>query len=336
MSLAAPKAAPPGPNHTMTGSLWSETTGGAVAIKHPETFRVLEYSTFTLQEAWDNGNIARNHSILSGRHRVEYKFLFLALTCGECCFPHSKTLISVGDSDYLHSNRLTNRWYDGVFISSFAQLAAHYVHLTVLERSSVLGDGYKQPLLLHVTYPNQILLEGKYNALPDYVTKVVAVMHDRDHYAVMEIDIPMKKVVIFDRLYEELDKWMDHVISGMKRCMLLGLNDALHHRANEPSVSNVGRSRHPQKAIHGYSLFLGLEEWRLERGEFIKQVNKFNCGTIACMKIFEIYNLTTLYENNLAYNTNSIWSFVISEWTRLVAQCNNNLILCVKEHIPLL
>jgi hypothetical protein len=110
VSLAAPKAAPPGPDHTMTDSLWSETTGGAVANKHPETFRVSDYLTFTLQEAWDNGNIARNHSMLSGQHRVEYKFIFPTLTCGECCFPHSKTLISVGDSDYLNSNRSTNRW----------------------------------------------------------------------------------------------------------------------------------------------------------------------------------------------------------------------------------
>jgi hypothetical protein len=57
VSLAAPKAAPSGPNRTMTGSLWSETTGGAVASKHPETFRVSEYLTFTLQAAWDNGNL---------------------------------------------------------------------------------------------------------------------------------------------------------------------------------------------------------------------------------------------------------------------------------------
>ncbi len=133
VSLAAPKAAPPGPDRTITGSLWSETTGGAVANKHPETFRVSGYLTFTHQEAWDHGNIAQNHSILSGRHRVEYKFLFPMLICGECCFPHLKTLISVGDSDYLNFNRSTNRWYDGVFISSFAQLVAHYTHLTVLQ-----------------------------------------------------------------------------------------------------------------------------------------------------------------------------------------------------------
>ncbi len=337
VSLAAPKAAPPGPDCTMTSSLWSEvTTGGAVVNKCPEMFRRWDYSIFTLQEALENGNIAQNHSILIGGHRVEYKFSFPTLTSSECCFPHSKTLIAVGDSDYLHSNRLSTRWYDGIFISSFAQLAAHYAHMTVLECSSVLGDNYKMPLLLYATYPKQILQEGQYKALPDNVTKVVATMHNRDHYAVMEIDIPVKKVVIYDGLYRDLNKWIDHVVSGMKQCMPVGLNAVHHHRADEPSVSNVGRSRHPQKAIHGYSLFLGLEGWRLERGEFIKQVDLFNCGPIECMKILEIYKLTTLYEVNLAYNMNSIWSFVINEWTRLVAQCNNDLLLHVRERIPLL
>jgi hypothetical protein len=186
------------------------------------------------------------------------------------------------------------------------------VHLTALERSSVLGVSYSQPLLLHVTHPNQILQEGEYKTVPHHVTKVVAVMHDRDHYAVMVIDISKKKVVIFDGLYKDLHKWMDHVVSGMKRCMLLGLNDAIHHTADEPSLSNVGGSRSPQKAIHGYSFLLGLEEWRLERGDFVKQVDTFKGGPMACLKILEIYNLTTLYEVNMAYNTNSIQRFVIS------------------------
>ncbi len=57
VSLAAPKAEPPGPDHTMTGSLWSKTSGGAVANQHPETFCVQDYSNFMLQEAWDNGTI---------------------------------------------------------------------------------------------------------------------------------------------------------------------------------------------------------------------------------------------------------------------------------------
>ncbi len=148
----------------------------------------------------------------------------------------------------------------------------------------------------------------------------------------MEIDIPVKKVVIFDGLYKDLEKWMDHVVSGMKQCMLLGLNDTLHHMPNEPSVSIVGRSRRPQKAIHGYPLLFGLEEWRLVRGNFVKQVDTFNCGPIACLKILEIYNLTTLYEVNLEYKTNFIWRIVINEWQRLVAHCNNSL-FCVSGNV---
>jgi hypothetical protein len=72
-------------------------------------------------------------------------------------------------------------------------------------------------------------------------------MHDKDHYAVMVIDIPGKKVVIFDGLYKDLNKWMDHVVSGMRRCILLDIYDAVYHTANEPSLSNVGGSRRPQK-----------------------------------------------------------------------------------------
>ncbi len=68
----------------------------------------------------------------------------------------------------------------------------------------------------------------------------------------------------------------------------------------------------------------------------MKQVDTFNCGPIACLKILEIYNLTTSCEVNLVYQTNSIRSFIIREWERLVAQCNNDLILRVRERLPLL
>ncbi len=54
------------------------------------------------------------------------------------------------------------------------------------------------------------------------------------------------------------------------------------------------------------------------------------------MKILEIYKLSTSYEVNLVYDTNSIRSFVIYECTWLISQCNNDLILCVRERIPLL
>jgi hypothetical protein len=40
----------------------------------PTAFRVRENSTFTVQEAWDHGNIARYHQSLVGSHN-EFQFL---------------------------------------------------------------------------------------------------------------------------------------------------------------------------------------------------------------------------------------------------------------------
>jgi hypothetical protein len=79
----------------------------------------------------------------------------------------------------------TTNWYEGVFISLFALLAAHYAHITYDERHSTLCQRVNLPLLIHVTYPKETLVEGQYKALPPGVTRVVAVLHEADHYAVL-------------------------------------------------------------------------------------------------------------------------------------------------------
>jgi hypothetical protein len=100
----------------------------------------------------------------------------------------------------------TTNWYDGFFISLFAQLAAHYVHITYEERHSTLSQRVNLPLLIHVTYPKETLVEGQYKAAPPGVTSVVTVLHEADHYAVLEIDILNKKVYVYDGLYRDLDR----------------------------------------------------------------------------------------------------------------------------------
>jgi hypothetical protein len=101
----------------------------------PTTFHVSEYSTFSVQEAWDHGNIARYHKPVVGS-RNEYQFLWPTLTCTHCCFPHGAPYIQIGDNDYISLMTNTKNWYEGVFISLFAQMAAHYAHITYEERNS--------------------------------------------------------------------------------------------------------------------------------------------------------------------------------------------------------
>jgi hypothetical protein len=101
----------------------------------PTTFHVREYSTFTVQEAWDHGNITWYHKPVVGS-RNEYQFLWPTLTCTHCCFLHGVPYIQIGNNDYISSMTNTTNWYDGVFVSSFAQMAAHYAHITYEECNS--------------------------------------------------------------------------------------------------------------------------------------------------------------------------------------------------------
>jgi hypothetical protein len=104
-------------------------------------------------------------------------------------FPHHKPFIQIGDEEYMASITNTTNWYNGVFISSFSQLAAHYAHITKDERTS-LPSQVNLPLLIHITYPMEFLQEGQYKSVPQGITRVVAVLHYSDHYGVLEIDIP--------------------------------------------------------------------------------------------------------------------------------------------------
>jgi hypothetical protein len=109
-------------------------------VNHPSEpmmFHVREYSTFTVQEAWDHGNISWYHQPLVGTWD-KFWFLWPMLTCRDCCFLHGAMYIQIGDNAYIASMTNTTNWYNGVFISLFAQLAAHYAHITYDERHSTL------------------------------------------------------------------------------------------------------------------------------------------------------------------------------------------------------
>jgi hypothetical protein len=89
-------------------------------------------------------------------------------------------------------------------------------------------------------------------------------------------------------------------------------------------------------SIEGYRLTLGIEDyWRFERGHFIKQLDSFNCGPIACVKILEIFHLTTQYEVNLGYRTNSIRDMVADEWRKFIQRSEQDLVVRLRERLIL-
>jgi len=89
-------------------------------------------------------------------------------------------------------------------------------------------------------------------------------------------------------------------------------------------------------SIEGYTLTIGnMDEWRFERGHFIKQLDMFNCGPTACMKILEMFHLTSDYEVKLAYHINSIRDVVAAEWKKFIQRLQQDLEVRVRERLTL-
>jgi hypothetical protein len=70
-----------------------------------------------------------------------------------------------------------------------------------------MKSGQDVPPLTHVTYPNSHMTINDYNALLSSVKCIVAVIHTKQHYAVMEITIDTKTIKIFDGLHWPLLDW---------------------------------------------------------------------------------------------------------------------------------
>ncbi len=83
-------------------------------------------------------------------------------------------------------------WLDGDFISAFASLVCHNNHSLV--PTALMESAQDVPQLTHVTFPNSHMTINNYKALPSSIKHVVAVMHTRLHYAVMEITIDTQTI----------------------------------------------------------------------------------------------------------------------------------------------
>jgi hypothetical protein len=107
--------------------------------------------------------------------------------------------------------------------------------------------------------------------------------------------------------------------------------------ADEPKlVMKLGRSRVPSMSIEGYQLTLGIhDEWRFERGNFIKQTDPYNCGPIACTKILEMFHLASKHEVKLSYAINAICDLVAENWRKFIHRSEQDLIVRVRERLPL-
>jgi hypothetical protein len=147
-----------------------------------------------------------------------------------------------------------------------------------------------------VMYPKEKLFRSHCKKLQSTVSLVVAVMHNNDHYAAMEVDIKTMIIKIYDGLNRPLLDYQDHILNALKKCMLAEREDTIIEVTVNvfDDVGVLGRSRQATKQVSSYILHINSHKWRLDRGHFIQQTGGFNCGPITCLKIMELYHQISL------------------------------------------
>jgi hypothetical protein len=269
---------------------------------------------YSVQDAWAKGNIAKYNQKLSGRRSADFKFLFPCLECSTCCFPNNTALIPIGEKSYTNVCANTDVFLDGAFISTFASLVCHYKHSTA--PTVPINSGKDVPQLTHVTFPNSVMAIKDYKPLPSGIQCIVAVMHTKLHYAVMEITVVTRTIKIFDGLHWDLLKWNDQVIRVMRNCNLVDPNvePFAAQFILDPAVSKtMGRSRKPQEYVNVFNVIIALQRWQLERGSFLHQLDGNNCGPIACLKILELFHAIIVEAALEVYENKNISQFVMAE-----------------------
>ncbi len=145
----------------------------------------------------------------------------------------------------------TDVWLDGDFISTFTSLVCHNNHSLV--PTALMESAQDVPQLTYVTYPNSHMTINDYKALQSSVKGVVAVMHTRLHYAVMEMTIDTQTIKIFDGLYQPILDWKDHVTRAMRKGMLVDpfvVPASAQFNADTAVYEIVGRSRKPKECVN--------------------------------------------------------------------------------------
>ena len=100
-------------------------------------------------------------------------------------------------------------------MSSFTVLVAHDAHV-----DGHLCGCQPRTQLIHCPFPRTLPEKEECKNLDPCIESVVSVLHNVDHYCVMEANICHHEITIYDGLKRPLKNWANHIVNILKRCKL--------------------------------------------------------------------------------------------------------------------
>ncbi|KAG7372159.1 hypothetical protein IV203_018302 [Nitzschia inconspicua] len=195
-----------------------------------------------------------------------------SLWCKICLFRNQEMLLLIGYETYNREILVPDRWWETGYIATFAALLGHSVHRPDL-------------MFVHCQEENSIVTEGLTENLGAKVKTVLSVVHSNDHYAVMEIHIDSRTICICDGMSRSLHGWQQHVLHVLKRTRMIAID------CKPTFVDGFGTTFvEPGKSADTVHLMINnSRELTIKKTIFVRQKDGWNCGPIACMKLWTMF-----------------------------------------------
>lgn len=212
-----------------------------------------------------------------------YKILMCRLQCDHCRVQGTMG-VPIGDEQYDHDCRLTERWYDTQLITGFCALLEHDAHMKIHPSPPPCND--HKLMMVYCPYPNSEIKNVLF--IRENVTHLVSVALNSSHYAVLYYDLQGKTVSVFDGLNMKITNWQQHIIHTLKEYGIEGIDTVTKCAYRVEKLMN-------QDGIEMKKMFLNISfgnsdgPWIVTNERQYRQKDGYNCGPIAMLKLLEIY-----------------------------------------------
>jgi len=234
----------------------------------------------TIAQAWKRREVHCEQRKSKARAKEWHLFVHSVLYC-DICFDHGNSTISIGDEKYLTACRGT-KWFDTEFILGFTSLLAHDAHVT----PPPFENAANRVKMIQCPCPKQTIKDENVLTVPNMVRWFLLIAYNKYHFAVLQFDLQLRMVFVFDGLNYKLDNWKDHVIHTLRAYGRVPLSLAAKTTYKSESVpSEIGINSKQTLEIQ----FGDMAPWIVTNQLFTTQRDSHNCGPIACLKVMEVF-----------------------------------------------
>jgi len=241
-------------------------------------------------------------------------YMLCYLNC-PLCSPDSQYSILVGNDKFIRRFAYGQEEYKYEFICGFIALVQHTCHTNI--------PTYRLPgvsvTMVRTPHPRAQVTASEVIEL-DGMTYLVSVACASRHFAVLFYDIERQCVIVYDGLFYKLTTWQHHIIHTLKKYGL---------KRHNAKCNVVVKTKPP-----GIELCFDdkYAPWCVYNDPIIRQVDGYNCGPIACLKVMEIYGI--LPPDSIAEIAHQRYGYrgvVMDHYSRFLAQHDRDIKLILNK-----